>query len=48
MNTERLERWMLPAIALATVALHLATANVYGIFRDEMYGVACSEHLAWG
>ncbi len=28
--------------------LHLLTATRYGIFRDEMYYVACSEHLAWG
>jgi len=27
--------------------LHLLTAGRYGIFRDEMYYVACSEHLAW-
>ena len=48
MSAARLERWMLPAIALATVALHLATANVYGIFRDEYYYIACSKRLAWG
>jgi uncharacterized membrane protein len=41
-----------PAIVLylagAKLLLHLLTANRYGIFRDEMYYVACSEHLAWG
>jgi len=28
--------------------LHLFTATRYGIFRDELYYLACSEHLAWG
>jgi hypothetical protein len=35
-------------LALAKLAFHLLTAARYGIFRDEMYYVACSEHLAWG
>ena len=28
--------------------LHLFTANRYGIFRDELYYYACSQHMAWG
>lgn len=36
------------ALVAAKLLLHLLTANRYGVFRDEMYGVACSEHLAWG
>jgi hypothetical protein len=35
-------------LALAKLLLHLLTATRYGIFRDEMYYVACSKHLAWG
>jgi hypothetical protein len=35
-------------LALAKFLLHLLTAARYGIFRDEMYYVACSKHLAWG
>lgn len=35
-------------IAAAKLLLHLLTANRYGIFRDEMYYVDCSRHLAWG
>ena len=35
-------------LALAKLVFHLLTATRYGIFRDEMYYVACSEHLAWG
>ena len=33
---------------MATVVLHLVTANVYGIFRDEYYYIACAQRLAWG
>lgn len=36
------------AIALAVLALQLFTANSYGWFRDELYYVACGEHLDWG
>jgi hypothetical protein len=35
-------------IALGKLAFHLLTATRYGIFRDEMYYYACSEHLARG
>ena len=35
-------------IAAAKLLLHLLTANRYGIFRDEMYYLACSQHMAWG
>src|SRR5512136_853943 len=35
-------------IAAAKLLLHLATAARYGIFRDEMYYLACAQHLAWG
>ncbi len=35
-------------VAGLTVVLHLATAGVYPIFRDELYYLACADHLAWG
>src|SRR5579871_501608 len=35
-------------LASIKVALHLATANRYGIFRDELYYLACADHLGWG
>lgn len=35
-------------IAVAKLLLHLLTASRYGPFRDEMYYVACSEHLGAG
>jgi len=41
-----------PAIVLylagVKLVFHLLTASRYGIFRDEMYYLACGEHLDWG
>lgn len=30
------------------VLLHLLTQGTYGIFRDELYYLACADHLDWG
>ena len=35
-------------IVAAKLLLHLLTVARYGIFRDEMYYLACSRHMAWG
>lgn len=35
-------------IASAVTLVHLLTANRYGYFGDELYHMACGEHLAWG
>jgi 4-amino-4-deoxy-L-arabinose transferase-like glycosyltransferase len=35
-------------LALGTLALHLAVAGRYDFFRDELYYIACSKHLALG
>ena len=35
-------------LAAGKLLLHLLTAGRYGIFRDEMYGLACAQHLDWG
>lgn len=46
------ERFFLPlsvyAIAGLYFVLHLATATHYGYFRDALYYLACSHHLAFG
>jgi hypothetical protein len=41
---------LLPAwcVAAAVVIAHLLTAPYYGYFRDELYFIACSDHLAAG
>lgn len=36
------------AAALFALLLGVAFAGGYGWFRDELYYLACSEHLAWG
>ncbi|MEY2502166.1 MAG: hypothetical protein QOI07_2500 [Verrucomicrobiota bacterium] len=36
------------AIAAADLLFHLLIANRYGIFRDELYYLACAEHLDAG
>jgi len=35
-------------IAAAKLVLHLLTASRYGYFGDELYHLACGEHLDWG
>ncbi len=35
-------------LAAAAVLLHIATNGRYGYFRDELYYIATSDHLAWG
>src|SRR5262249_16105985 len=35
-------------IAAVKLLLHLLPVARYGIFRDEMYYLACSRHMAWG
>src|ERR1043166_3177421 len=46
-------RWLSgPALVLYLAAAKflfpLLTAGRYGIFRDELYYLACGEHLDWG
>src|SRR5512139_235284 len=42
---DRLASFAIPA---AIVLLHLVTWRQYGIFRDELYYLACARHLDWG
>jgi 4-amino-4-deoxy-L-arabinose transferase-like glycosyltransferase len=44
-RSERLALW---GPALAVFALHTAFATTYGIFRDELYYLACAARLDWG
>jgi 4-amino-4-deoxy-L-arabinose transferase-like glycosyltransferase len=48
-------RWLVPGSLLVPVAfaglkllLHALAITNYGYFRDELYYIACSNHLAWG
>ena len=43
----RLTAWVW-LIAFAQLVLHLATNTRYGYFGDELYYLACADHLAWG
>jgi len=36
------------SLSLATGLLHVACSGGYGYFIDELYFLACSEHLDWG
>ncbi len=46
----RAEKITLASIALGCFLLHLITnlTGAYDFFRDELYYIACSDHLAWG
>ena len=35
-------------LPLATLLLHLVFFRGYGYFRDELYYLACADHMAWG
>ena len=35
-------------LALLTILIHFLSNGGYGYFRDELYYMACGEHLAWG
>jgi hypothetical protein len=39
---------ILLALSVAKLLIQFAGINHYGFFRDELYYMACGEHLAWG
>ena len=39
---------LLTFLAVAKLLIQVAGINHYGYFRDELYYIACGEHLAWG
>lgn len=44
----RIEYKILGVLALLHMLIHVLTNGNYGMFRDEFYYIACSDHLAWG
>ncbi len=51
MNTDFLKSHrgiLLPSLTILFVHFINNAFTTYGIFRDELYYIACSEHLAWG
>ncbi len=42
------DRFALRWLPLFALVFHLATAQRYGVFRDELYYVACGAHLDYG
>jgi len=39
---------LLTALAICRLLIQFAGINHYGYFRDELYYLACGDHLAWG
>ena len=39
---------VLSFLAICKLLIQFAGINHYGFFRDELYYMACGEHLAWG
>src|SRR5205814_2361210 len=39
---------MVAVLSVVTVLLHIICITQYGYFRDELYYLACGEHLDWG
>src|SRR5436309_5662146 len=42
------EATIIAAFVIANLAIHLVFNRGYGYFRDELYFLACGQHLDWG
>jgi len=47
-DSDRNSTLLLFGLALCKLLIQFAGINHYGFFRDELYYMACGEHLAWG
>ena len=47
-ESEKVGARVVLALAGAKLLLHLLSSGRFGIFRDEMYVIACARHLDWG
>src|ERR1700689_1654448 len=47
-DSARTSMVLLLSLAAAKLLIQFAGINHYGFFRDELYYMACGEHLAWG
>lgn len=52
-NSAESNKWLTPLaigayFAVFKLLLHFVFNSNYGYFRDELYFIACGEHLAWG
>ena len=43
-----MEEVLIAIFGAATLLIHLLTNGRYGYFRDELYYIACGQHLAFG
>src|SRR5438132_2716304 len=42
------ERFLIIGFGTAALLIHFLTNGRYGYFRDELYYIACGQHLAFG
>ena len=46
-STLRKDLIVLAPVAAAAIGLHFIVVNNYGIFRDELYYLACGRHVPY-
>src|SRR4030043_1138267 len=47
-KSRRLDFIPIALVSALSLALPLIAIRGFGLFRDELYYIACSDHLAWG